>query len=234
MSLSKTLQWAASAALGAALCLPVAGQASVLARVDFEAAPPLTVVGPGQSDASYSEAGFRFTPSGGDAQVDLSFCSAPDFCAVGNATQYLTALNDASVTIAAESGSSFSLGSFEASFVPSPSLDYSGLSILLTLSGALSGGGTASQTFELLGTGAGDYLFSGYSVDEALRNTTALTLSVCLVDPTLGSACLSDPTYINDAQFALDNLAFVPEPSALWLVGLALAGLGLTRRTARR
>jgi hypothetical protein len=230
--LSKSLQWAASAALGVALCLPVASQASALGRVDFEAAPPLTVFGPGQADSSYSEAGFRFTPSGNDAQVDLSFCSAPDFCAVGNDTQYLTAFNDASVTITAESGGAFSLGSFEASFVPSPALDYSSLSILLTLSGALSGGGTASQTFALLGTGAGDYLFSGYSVDEALRNTTALTISACFFD---GSSCVhSSGLSTNDAQFALDNLAFVPEPSALWLAGLALAGLALTRRAARR
>ena len=229
MSSTKFPLWAAATLAATVATLPLAALAAPT-TIDFEGA--FAAVGPGQPDPSYSEQGYRFTPSGGDAFIGPSFCFPGDFCEIGNGTDYLTAFNDADVTLAREDGSSFRLLSFKASFVPSPQLDYSGLDIRLLLSGVLAGGGTATQTVDLQGDGNGNFLFGSYAVDSSLYGAQSLTFGACFFD---GLACLrGNGLALNDAQFAIDDLALsVPEPSALWLAGLALGGLVLTRRRAQ-
>lgn len=224
---SKT--WARHLTGAAILAIAATPALAASVTVDFENA--FTAVGPGQVEPSYTDQGYRFTPTGGDAEIGPSFCGAPDFCAVGNNTSYLSALNDAEVTVTRTDGGTFSLLSFAASFLPSPALDYTGLDIRLALIG-IGAGGNASQSVDLLGDGAGNFVFNSYAVDPSLRNVSSLTFSACFFD---GTSCVrASGLATNDAQFSIDDLSFVPEPSAAWLVALSLAGLALTRRRAAR
>jgi len=230
MSLFKSSSWATAAALAVVALSPLPAAAAPVV-VNFEGA--FTTVGPGQADASYAEQGYQLTPSGGDADIGPSFCGAPDFCAIGNNTDYLNALNDAEVTVTRSDGGIFSLLRFSGSFLPSPALDYSGLDIRLLLTAIDGLGASHRQSVGLLGDGIGNFLFDTYAVANALYGAKSLTFSACFFD---GTDCVRGQGLLtNDAQFAIDDLALlqVPEPSAAWLVALSLAGLALTRRRPR-
>ena len=210
--------------------------------IDFEAAPPLTVVGPGQSDASYVEGGLTFTPTGSDAVVDLSFCAlGAESCISNNPTVYLTALNGAKVTISGTQA--FTLNGLDASFfpLPVPVGFFSGLPMGLSLEGMVWGGGTVSQALALVEDAGfpGDFVFSSYQTP-SLAFLSSVTVSACVF---VGQACLRegldfDATGLifNDLEFAIDNLSItnIPEPAALWLAALGLvAAAGSRRRQAR-
>jgi hypothetical protein len=209
--------------------------------IDFESAPPLTLVGPTQPDTQYTEGGLTFTPNGGDAQIDLSFCAlGAESCVSNNSTTYLTAFNGATVTISASRW--FTLDSLDASFFPAPTPAgfYSGLNFGLQLAGTLWGGGTTDATLSLVeDVFAGDFLFSSYAGLGAAQ-LQSVTFSACWFDSS--NACVRggsefDAAFLfgNDLAFALDNVAVsIPEPSALWLAGLGLAGLAVSRRRAAR
>lgn len=219
----------------------VAGCTAAIATpttVDFELAPPLTVVGPTQPDTSYTESGVRFTPSGNDAIVDLSFCLiGGESCISNNDSVYLTALNGAEVTV--KTGRIFSLVGLDAAFFPLPDPVglFSGFGFGLKLTGTKWAGGTVEQTVRLAEDTAspGDFLFSRYAGAVDFDALASLTLGACWFD---GPSCVRGGTAFddfgvltNDLQFAVDNLQLeAPEPSALWLVGLSLAALALTRR----
>lgn len=211
-------------------------------RVDFDSTSYFGIIGPSQIDTSYHESGFRFTPTRDDALVDLSFCSlGSDSCITNNATQYLTALNDAEVNIT--SSIAFSLTGFDASFFPAPVPPglFTGVSFGLRLTGELwDGSGTVVQIVTLIeDSNLGDFRFSSYTGAPDLINLRSLALDACWID---GAACVRSGNafdtaglQLNDLQFAIDNLTFdiaatVPEPDMLWLVVLSLAALVAARR----
>ncbi len=197
-----------------ALAAPVA--------VDFE--PGFVVLANGDT---YSQVGFDFTATGSGAVIDPSFCDPViEFCAVGNDTSFLTALNDTSISLRHNSRV-FSLGSFAASFAPSPLVNLSGIAARLQLDGVNVDGDAVGLAVDLLEDGAtGNFLFSTYD-GSSLGLLRSLTFSVCFFD---GVACGASP-FLNDAQFALDDLSLtVPEPGPIWLLALTLTGLALTRR----
>jgi hypothetical protein len=221
-----------SASLASAFAGPVV--------VDFESAPPLTVVGPTQPDQSYQESGVPFTPSGGDALVDMSFCAVgAEFCITNNNTVYLTAINGAEVTMSADRW--FTLDSLDAAFYPTPSVNFTGYSFGLSLLGTLWGGGTVQATLSLLEdvNSAGDFLFSSFG-GLGSAQLSSVTFGACVFDA--GSCVRNGAMFggangllFNDLEFAIDNLAVsIPEPSALWLVALGIAGLASTRRRVTR
>lgn len=185
----------------------------------------------------YQENGITVTPTGGDAVIDVSFCTlGSEFCAVGNNTSYLTALNDAQITVARTDGLAFDLLSFDASFFPSPFVNFSGEAVHLLLTGSLFGGGSVFQTFSLLeDVIPGDFLFGTYN-SALMRQLSSVTFSACFFD---GSSCSRDGNLLNLAQFALDNLSFdnpssVPEPGMGFLMALCLGALAVTCRHSAR
>lgn len=240
MSKPSWAQCLTGAALLAATVMPTLAAATV---VTFESAPPLTLVGPGQPDASYTESGVSFTPSGGDARVGTSACTVgTDSCISNNLTTYLTALNGATVTITAQQA--FSLIGFDASFFPPPTPKglFAGTFVGLQLLGALSGGGTFQSTVQLFedAFAAGDFVFANYATIAPFPLLSSLTLSACVF---IGPNCLRSGAafdaagyHLSDLQFAIDNLSVstVPEPSTHWLLALCLVGLAFTRRGAAR
>lgn len=207
-------------------------------NVDFESAPPLTLVGPSQPDPSFSESGFVFTPSGGDAQVDLSFCAlGAESCISNNGGSYLTAFNGAQVTIS--SNRWFILESFDASFFPSPLPPgfFSGQAFGLQLNATLFGGGSGSAVVALQeDSWPGDFVFSAYLGALGTSQLTSVTLSACWFDGS-GDCVRGGPDFDaenlqeNDLAFAIDNLVMaVPEPSAFWMAALGIAAVGARRR----
>lgn len=214
-----------SVAAAAALCAACWPAFAAPVTVDFE--PGFVLLGNGDA---YTQDGFRFTADGSGAVVDPLFCDPTlEFCAVGNGTSVLQALNDTQVALTHDQGL-FQVGRFQASFLPSPLIDFSGIAIKLRLDAVAMGGGTSSTLLDLLEDGnTGNFLFSQYDAS-VLGNLQSLRFSVCFDD---GVSCTASP-FLNDAQFALDNVNLqVPEPDAAMLVALALAGLALTRRRSR-
>lgn len=191
--------------------------------IDFESSQALVDAG-----SSYQQNGFKLTPSGGDALVDFSFCDpSSEFCAVGNNTSYLTALNDAKVTLVHVSRV-FSLSTFDASFVPPAFLDFSGKAVRLVLSGTQAGGSIIDQSFNMVEGTLGNFNFSSYSLSDSFGLLQSLTFSACFFE---AGACVRGGQFLNAAQFAIDNLAVeVPEPSVLWLTAMGLGALALARR----
>lgn len=228
------LKRATAAAMVATWALAGIAQANPVV-VDFEFAPPLTLVGPGQPDASYTESGITFTPTGGDAAVDLSYCGFGESCITNNQGTYLMALNGAEITITTQRV--FSINSIDASFLPLPTPAglFAGSPMGLKLVGTLWDGGLVQTTLSLLEDPAadGDFVFSSYGFISPLFRS--LTLGACVV---INGDCVRDGAgfdaagyLFNDLQFAIDNLSLsIPEPSALWLVALSLGGLAFTRR----
>lgn len=221
-----------------ATAIPTFAAATV---VDFESAPALTVIGPGQSETSYTESGVTFTPTGSDALIDLSFCAlGADSCIRNNNTTYLTALNGAKVTITTQRW--FNLNSFDASFfpLPAPAGLFSGSPMGLNVVGTLVDGSTLEGNVPLFedATNPGDFIFSSY-FGAGAPMLRSVTLSACVF---FGADCVREgvdfdnANYLfNDLQFAIDNLSLtIPEPSALWLVALSLGGLAFTRRRSAR
>ena len=208
-----------------ALLLSAATQVPSFASViiDFESSQALVAAGD-----NYQQNGFRLTPTGGDALVDASFCvPSIEFCAVGNTTSYLTALNDAQVTLVHVSRV-FGLSSFDASFVPPPFLDFSGVKVNLVLTGMQVGGSIFSQSFALVEGLSGNFNFSTNNLSSGFGLLTSLTFSACF---DTGLSCERGGNFLNSAQFAIDNLAVeVPEPSVLWLAALGFGALAISRR----
>jgi hypothetical protein len=171
--------------------------------------------------------------SGNDLVGSLINGADPSMCAIlvcprNNATQYLAALNDGIPYLFKLDGSTFSLGGFSASFIWNGVTAPPAIALLLRVQGFVGNGLVAQQDFLLPGLVAGGLDFAGYSFNSTFNGLTEVDF--------IGFACNAAGSCNRStdlAQFALDDISVisaVPEPATLALVGLALVGVGATRR----
>ena len=144
-----------------------------------------------------------------------------------NGTQFLAALNDGLPDIGLLSGGYFHLLSFDASFIAASGNVIPGISMLLRVEGYDGANLAFQQDFLLSGPVGGGYSFSTFALSSlnATRDVTEIAFR--------GFACNAAGSCsrgLDQAQFALDNIALIPEPGSIALVGLGLAGLAAMRR----
>lgn len=155
-------------------------------------------------------------------------------CPTNNSSHYFTALNDGYFALGLLNNTSFTLNSFEASFVaafgdlvPDTSL------ILRVLGNKADKSGSLSSDFYLSGLEGGALNFYSYITDPLFAATQfdyAIFFGLACDGAGSCSAFSTDK-----GQFALDNInvTAVPEPSPLFLLGLGIALIFSRRRTSR-
>jgi hypothetical protein len=141
-------------------------------------------------------------------------------CPAGNLSKYYAGLNDGGVSFGL-GGDSFNLSGIDFGFIlPIDALI--GFTVgQLVVTG--NDGTSIAKDFALQNASTGDYSFAHWNFDGLFGNTrfTEVTFTACLY--TDAGACVNPAN--NQAQFALDNIAFVPEPASLPLVALSLAAM---------
>jgi hypothetical protein len=140
-------------------------------------------------------------------------------CPAGNSSMYYAGLNDGGLSFGL-SGNDFNLTSVNFGFIL-PVDQLVGFSVGQLVATA-SDGTTVSQDFALQNT-AGDYFFTRWNFSGAFAQSrfSEVTFSACLF--TDSGACVNPAG--NQAQFAIDDITFVPEPGSLPLVALSLVGM---------
>jgi len=197
-------------------------QAAALA-IDFESLALRNVY---FAEESFVESGFKMTLDFDAGTVDSAVAlgvSAP----TGNATQFFSGLNDSGLILEREGGGLFSLAGFDVAFIPlAPPSSQNTVIVAAGVRADNSSFGLAwvfGQAFQTLND-PGDF--------SAFTDVKAVEFFACSFN---GVNVCAAPT-ANNGQFAIDNIqvTFVPEPSTLSLLPLALLGLVMRKRRAVR
>lgn len=167
---------------------------------------------------------------------DLAMCMGV-LCPSNNPSTFLGALNDGAVAFGRTDGQSFTVNSFDASFIGASGVALPPVAGLLRLQGFTSTGATLTQTFQLAGPDTSGALgFASYHTSGSFASTQFATVYA------FGFTCNASGTcnaFSSDrGQFALDNISVsaVPEPesAAMLLLGLLSVGAAVRRRRAKQ
>lgn len=169
---------------------------------------------------------------GFDGQIDgVGGCVV--VCPVGNATQFYSALNDGGLNVKLSGGGLSMLGLDFGFVVPVPVIVAGSVGKLVVTGFDANGVGTMiSQDFSAQDAN-GDFGFTHWDFASSFANTwfSSVNINACLYDA--NGDCVNPAN--NLAEFAVDNIAFLPEPGSLALAGVSLAGLlaaGRRRKSA--
>ena len=162
---------------------------------------------------------------------DASTCTIVA-CPVGNASRYFTGLNDGGLSFR-RTDMSILLRSLDFGFVlPVDGLVGDVAVGQLQITGTDSMGATTQIAKNFSGQNANSkFAFSRWDIDGTFAQTrfTQVAFTACLY-LTDGTCSFNSDFTQNQAQFAIDNIAFVPEPASLALVALSLGGMFAVRR----
>lgn len=158
---------------------------------------------------------------------DRFACDSGISCPVNNKSKYLGLLDDSYFFFGLADDSQFRLTSLQASFIGAGQA-YPATSGILQLQGYNAAGATVGSVLQLglSGPTNGAFNFANY-------NTGAFGNQLVSFVRVLGFACDAAGTCnrtSNLSNFAIDNIVTVPEPTTLALLGLGLAGFGVSRR----
>lgn len=171
------------------------------------------------------------TVGGFGAAVNGATTSSCDIavCPSGNSSIYYAGLNDSILNLAINGGTSIGIKSLDFSFIsPAPIPGLAGYGYLV-LQGLFADGSSLFSTADLnTASGTGGLSFVHWDVSGALAIDQFASVNVfaCLFD---GNGFCVNPSG-EQAQFAVDNIEYVPEPATLALVGLGVFGIAATRR----
>lgn len=168
--------------------------------------------------------------SGNDLVGSLINGSDPSVCLIlvcprNNATQYLAAFNDGIPYLLRLDGARFGVSGFDASFIANGITAPPVIAMLLRVQGFVGNGLVAQQDFLLPGLSGGGLDFQSFAFNSTFKDLTEVDFIGYACNAALNCSRASDL-----GQFALDNIGIIPEPSTWALVGLALVGMGATRR----
>ncbi|MDQ2989616.1 MAG: PEP-CTERM sorting domain-containing protein [Pseudomonadota bacterium] len=146
-------------------------------------------------------------------------------CPVNNPGTYYAALNDSYIDLSFNGDRSFSIKSFDASFIGgNPTLSsYPALSGILEIQAITVDGATVFADFALNGPNANGFQFGQFSTGAFGNLALQEAFFYGLVCNSVGQC---DAFNSDRAQFGIDNLAVsVPEPSTKLTFGLGLLGM---------
>jgi len=215
-------------ALAGAFCAALVGSAGAT-LVDYEDVSPTLF-----SADSITSRGFVFTSDGfGFSGVDGPAAFSAFGNAPGNAVdQFLFMLNTDGMRMKSETGKSFALTNFDASFIAPVGGLGAGLDAGELYLFGYTGSGVVLDIFSFgLSDANGNFNFNTYTTSNVSVLIVEAYFLACIYDST-GSCSFVGDTIL--PQFALDNLNAVPEPASLVLVLSAVGLIGLRRRPLRQ
>ncbi len=241
---SRTLSGISKLGLAMAGAIALLGSAPAAAAVlNFESQLPNVFAG----GETINENGFRLTVvdnlgdgtglAGGIVNGSDPTSCALGGCPSGNNTNFYVGVVDGGAVITRNwSEATFRLTGFDYSFMGPIGGLAPGSYGRLNLVGNLLGGGTISTSLDFTSAfdNSGNPVFgpAALAADFMSATLTSLSFRACLFD---GNSCIYpslDSPLLGQAQFGIDNinLAEVPEPGSMALIGLGMGALALRRR----